>query len=356
MKAHGANVFEIARKRNIDVSEISDFSSNINPLGASKKTLNYIKDNLNLLFTYPDPEYLELRKSIATYNNAKESDIVLGLGATEILKSSIKYYAPKNSMILSPCYSEYEEELKKINSNIFHFNLKYEDKFKIDVDEVISFIKKNDINLFVFANPNNPTGTALKRDEIEKILKESDVKLIVDETYTEFCDQKVFSSGSLTKKYKNLLITRGTSKFFSLPGIRLGYGLTSDIGLIKSFKDKETLWQINSVADMCGQVMFGDKEYHEEVFNFIKTRRDYLFSELGKINGLEPIESKGNFILIKIKSDITSTDLREKLAEKLMIVRDCKTFKGLDDSYFRVCILTDKENEKLIKSLKDIFD
>lgn len=356
MKAHGANVFEIARERNIDVSEISDFSSNINPLGASKKTLNYIKDNLNLLFTYPDPEYVELRKSIATYNKANEDDIVLGLGATEILKSSVGYYSPKNSMILSPCYSEYEEELKKIGSNIFHFNLKYEDKFKIHVDEIISFINDNDINLFVFANPNNPTGTALKRDEIEKILKETDVKLIVDETYTEFCDQEVFSSGSLTKKYDNLLVTRGTSKFFSLPGIRLGYGITSDRDLIKSFKDKETLWQINSVADMCGQVMFSDIDYHREVFNFIKTRRDYLFKELGKINGLEPIESMGNFILVKIHSDISSTALREKLSQELMIVRDCKTFKGLDDSYFRVCILTDKENEKLIKNLKDIFN
>lgn len=354
MKNHGANVFEIARKRNIDVSEISDFSSNINPLGASKKTLTYLTENLNLLFTYPDPNYVELRKSIAQYNDADEKDIILGLGATEILKFGIKYYSAKNSMLLSPCYSEYEEELKKISQNIFHFNLNYEDKFKIDVDKLIEAIKKEDIDLLVFANPNNPTGTALKSTEIEKILKETDVKLILDETYTEFCE-KEFSSGALTKNYKNLLITRGTSKFFSLPGIRLGYGITSDENLIQEFKAKQTLWQINSVADMCGQIMFKDKEYLESVYDFIRTRREYLFNELKKIKSLEPIETKSNFILIKIHGDITSTELREKLAENLLIVRDCKTFKGLDDSYFRICILSDKENEKLIKHLKNIF-
>lgn len=356
MTSHGANVFDIAKSKNIDVKEISDFSSNINPLGASKKTLEYLKDNLNLLFTYPDPKYIDLKKSIADYTNSNPQNIILGLGATEILKESIKYYQSANSMILSPCYSEYEEELEKINSRIFYFDLNYTDKFKINVDEIINAINLKKINLLVFANPNNPTGTILKKDEIKKILQNTNVKLIVDETYVEFCDQNIYSSGELTKKYENLLIVRGTSKFFSLPGIRLGYGLTSDIKLIENFKNKEVLWQINSVADICGQKMFKDDKYLNNVYSFIETRREYLLKELNKITNLEPIESKGNFILVKIHNEITSTKLRQILAQELMIIRDCKNFRGLDSSYFRFCILSDKENEKLLKNLRKIFN
>ena len=177
----------------------------------------------------------------------------------------------------------------------------------------------------------------------------------MDETYIEFTDMGTYSSSGLTKSYDNLVVVRGTSKFFALPGIRLGYGLTSNEGLLKFFKDKEVLWQINSVAEICGKVMFSDEAYIKEVYDFIRTRRENFYKELAGIENLRAYESFGNFILIKILKGINSTILREKLLAEGLVVRDCKSFKNLDESYFRICILEDPANEKLLKKLKEIY-
>lgn len=355
MNSHGANIFEIAKNEGIEIKDIRDFSSNINPLGPSKKALDELKNNLNLLSSYPDVDYVDLKKSISTYADCKSENIVLGLGSTEILKDAINFFAPKISMILSPCYSEYERELKKISSKIIEYNLEEKNNFKINLDEIIKTINEKKVEFLIFANPNNPTGTILKSKEIEKILNETAAKILVDETYIEFTNKDVYSSTSLTNNYKNLIVVRGTSKFFALPGIRLGYGISSNEELLNYFKEKEILWQINSVAEICGKVMFSDERYIDEVYEFIKSRRDYFYKEISKIKNLKVFESYGNFILIKILKDINSTSLREKLLVDGLVVRDCKSFKNLDNSYFRICILDDDANEKLLKKLKEIF-
>lgn len=355
MNSHGANVFEIAKNEGIEIKDIKDFSSNINPLGPSKKALDELKNNLNLLSSYPDVDYVDLKKSISTYADCKSENIVLGLGSTEILKDAINFFAPKISMILSPCYSEYERELKKISSKIIEYNLEEKNNFKINLDEIIKIINEKKVEFLIFANPNNPTGTILKSQEIEKILNETDTKILVDETYVEFTDMKVYSSSKLIDFYENLFVVRGTSKFFALPGIRLGYGLSSNDKLLKFFKEKEILWQINSVAEICGKVMFSDKEYIEKVYNFIKTRREYFYEEVSKIKNLKAFESYGNFILVKILKGLNSKNLREKLMKKGLVIRDCQTFRNLDDSYFRFCLLDDDANKKLLENLKLIY-
>lgn len=355
MNSHGANIFEIAKNEGIEIKDIRDFSSNINPLGPSKKALDELKNNLNLLSSYPDVDYVDLKKSISTYADCKSENIVLGLGSTEILKDAINFFAPKISMILSPCYSEYERELKKISSKIIEYNLEEKNNFKINLDEIIKIINEKKVEFLIFANPNNPTGTILKSQEIEKILNETDTKILVDETYVEFTDMKVYSSSKLIDFYENLFVVRGTSKFFALPGIRLGYGLSSNDKLLKFFKEKEILWQINSVAEICGKVMFSDKEYIEKVYNFIKTRREYFYEEVSKIKNLKVYESYGNFILVKILRGLNSKNLREKLMKKGLVIRDCQTFRNLDDSYFRFCLLDDDANKKLLENLKLIY-
>ncbi|WP_277221828.1 pyridoxal phosphate-dependent aminotransferase [Peptoniphilus vaginalis] len=355
MNSHGANVFEIAKDEGIKIEDIRDFSSNINPLGPSKRALESLKENLNLLSTYPDVDYVDLKKAISSYASCDVKNIVLGLGSTEILKDAIHYFAPKTSMILSPCYSEYERELRKISSYIIQYNLEEKNDFKVNLDELIKIINEKNVEFLIFANPNNPTGTILTRYEIERILKETKARVLVDETYIEFTDMETFSSSSLTKSYDKLIVVRGTSKFFALPGIRLGYGLTSNHELLKFFKDKEVLWQINSVAEICGKVMFSDEAYIKEVHDFVRTRRVGLYKKLAKIKNLRAFESYGNFVLVKILRGPDARELRERLMKKGLVVRNCDTFKNLDKSFFRFCILNDDANERLIENLREIY-
>lgn len=345
---HGANLFEIAKKLNIDKSEIKDFSSNVNPLGISPLAKKYLVEHPEIISTYPDPHYRELKASIASYAKTGVDKIILGLGATELIKDYIEIISPKNALILNPAYSEYENNLKSVGANIFKYNLKKEEDFKFNPEKILEIVKENDIDLFTFPNPNNPTGTALKGDDLRKIL-DTGINVLVDECYVEFENNSVIP---LTDEYKNLFVVRGTSKFFASPGLRLGYGIISDEKIMEQMEDRSYLWSINTVASELGNIMLRDEEYIEKTRAFIKREKEYFYNEMAKISILKVYHSDANFILVEIKGGFTAADLRSYLTESFLIIRDCESF-GLGKNFFRFCILDEESNRNLINKIKE---
>lgn len=356
MVNHGANLYELSEKYDFSKEELIDFSSNINPLGVSEIAKKHLIKNIDLVSIYPDTNYNSLKKSISNYCNCRSENIILGSGATELISSFTKTTKPKKSLILYPTYSEYENELKKINCDIYRLISKKENDFKIDIDYLIKDINKNNYELVIICNPNNPTGFTFDNTQIEKILKNTNSLIMIDETYIEFTDTKIFSSTNLVDKYDKLFVIRGTSKFFSTPGIRLGYGLLSNKVLKEKINLKTDLWNINIFASIMGEVMFNDYNYINNVFNFIEKERTYLKNNLRNIKDLKVYDSSGNFILCEIKSKkITAKILRDNLIKEKIVIRDCSSFDGLDEFFFRVCILSSDNNKLLIKNLYSIF-
>lgn len=353
---HGANLYDLSSQYGFSKEDIMDFSSNINPFGSSKLAKEYIVNNIDKVSVYPDPEYLELKTSISNYCNCSIDNILLGSGATELISSFIKTINPKKALILSPAYSEYEKELSKIECNITKYFSKKEYNFTINIDNLIEIINKDNYELIIICNPNNPTGFTFSKNEIEKILNNTNSFVMVDETYIEFTNTSIYSSTSLVDKYDNLFVIRGTSKFFSTPGIRLGYGLISNHKVMYEMNSNLDLWNINIFASMMGEVMFNDNKFIENTYSLMIKERDYLVNELSKFTDLKIYNSQGNFILCEIKSkSITAKEVREKLIPKRIIIRDCVSFDGLDEYFFRVCILKPEENKLLIDNLINIF-
>ncbi|WP_195250764.1 pyridoxal phosphate-dependent aminotransferase [Romboutsia sp. 1001713B170207_170306_H8] len=354
---HGANLYDLSSKYGFSKEEFMDFSSNINPFGTSTLAKEFIINNIDIISMYPDPNYKNLKKSISSYCNCLQNNIVLGSGATELISSFIKTINPKSALLLSPAYSEYENELSKINCDITKYFARYEKDFKINVFELIDNIKENNYDLVIVCNPNNPTGFTFSCDEIKQILSSTSSFVMIDETYVEFTDTSVFSCTKLVDTYKNLFVIRGTSKFFSTPGLRLGYGLIGNEDVKNSINSHLDLWNVNIVASSMGEIMFKDKNFIDHCSDIILRERDFLINELSKIIDLHVYESNGNFILCKIKSkSITAKILREKLISKKIIIRDCASFDGLDEYFFRVCILKPDENKLLLKSIKEVFN
>lgn len=353
---HGANLFDLANELGIKKEDFLDFSSNINPFGASEKAKQAVIDNINMVSIYPDPEYKELKNVISDYCKCNFKNIILGSGATELISSFIKDINPKNAMLLSPSYSEYERELKKIGCNIIKYFTKEENDFVVDLIDFKEKIRKSKVDLIIICNPNNPTGFAFTQIEIEEILKSTNAFVMVDETYIEFTNKEVYSSTNLIDKYKNLFVIRGTSKFFSTPGIRLGYGLISNEDVRDNILDKLDLWNINIFATILGEAMFKDEKYIEKTILHMTNERNYLNKELKNFKDIKVYESRGNFILCKIeRADITSEDIYDKLANKGIIIRNCSSFEGLNNKFFRVCVLKHDENALLIRYLKEIL-
>lgn len=354
---HGANLFDLANELCIDKREIRDFSSNINPFGASKKAKKALCDNVDMASIYPDPEYKELKMAIGSYCDCKQKNIVLGSGATELISSFIDIVNPKRALLLSPAYSEYKKELSKINCDVVEYFAKKERDFKIDVDSIIDEINNGNYNLVIICNPNNPTGFAFNKEEIKKVLKETNTFIMVDETYIEFTDTKNYSSTSLVDEFPKLFVIRGTSKFFSTPGIRLGYGLISDYKVKEEINRILDIWNINIFATIMGEEMFRDKEYIEFTIEHMRKGREYLYNNLKEIKDIKAYESMGNFILCEIlKENYSAEDLYNELLRKGMIIRNCESFEGLSKQFFRVCVLKDEDNIKLIENIKNIFN
>ena len=364
---HGANIFEISTKLKIEKNNILDFSSNINPFGGSLKAKRVLKKNIDMVSLYPDVEYKKLKDAISLYAECNKENIILGSGATELISTYISTIKPRSAILLSPVYSEYEEELEKIECKIHKFYYKKKNDFKIDIEELNSYIKEIKPELIIICNPNNPTGTTIKKSELENILKKYNEEMIfscgkkgnimIDETYIEFTDLKIYSSVDLVRTYNNIFIIRGTSKFFSTPGIRLGYGILGKSEEFEKMKNSSNLWNINICATIMGEVMFKDVDYIEESKKKIRRNFDILRKKMKKISEIKVYDSKSNFILCEIlENKKTSEELYKFMLKNGIIIRDASNFFKTDKNFFRVCILGRKENLKLINKLEEFFE
>ena len=353
---HGADLYALETKYHYRPEDIRDFSSNINPLGPSPKAMEAAAKNIRALCRYPDPEYRKLKAAMADYLKVDEKQVLLGSGTSQLIQEAIASLNPARALINSPCYSEYARELEKIGAKIFEYHLDYHKNFVLDVDAIIARINEEAVDLYVLTNPNNPTGSILTRADVARILDETSAYVLVDETYIEFTDPAIYSSVSLVKSRKRLIVIRGTSKFFATPGIRLGYAVTGDEALYEALSGDLSMWGINAMADIMGRVMFQDKIFRDESFRLIQREKAKVIAALEANGALKVFPSYGNFVLVKIKDKSrTAADLREALLAQKMVIRDCSNFKNLDERFFRFCLLDPESNEALVKGINDFF-
>ena len=234
---HGSDLEKIEEIYGIKKEEIVSFSANVNPLGVSPLLRTTLADKIDAITTYPDREYTSLRKCIAAYCGTDHENVIVGNGSTELISLFIQIEHPKKAMIIGPTYSEYEREISLGGGTTLYYPLREKDDFRLDVNDFISHLNEN-IDLLVICNPNNPTSSCITSTDMRRILdacKEYDIYVMVDETYVEFAENmEEIDSVPLTNYYNNIVILRGTSKFFAAPGLRLGYAITGNRDLIKA--------------------------------------------------------------------------------------------------------------------------
>ena len=355
---HGGNIKEISRNYNINCNEIIDFSANINPLGMPNSVRECIVNNLNQIEKYPDISYFDLKRTISEYENERadkdiisSENIILGNGAAEIIYSVVRGANPKKTMILAPTFSEYEEAVSAISKEVILHNLEEENNFKL-TDNILKEIINN-INLLFICNPNNPTGTIISRELLIKILncaRSTNTLVVIDESFLDFLRDD-FSMISFIHEYKNLIIIKSLTKFFALPGLRIGYGLANK-ELSKRISKMVPAWNINIFADVCARICLKDKKYIEETVDFMEKERNYLYNELKKVNYLKIYEPSVNFIFFKINKKI---DLKEELLKKNILIRSCSNYHNLNEMYFRIAVRTHEENIKILKAINSIL-
>ncbi|MCI5621775.1 MAG: aminotransferase class I/II-fold pyridoxal phosphate-dependent enzyme [Lachnospiraceae bacterium] len=352
---HGSDLEKIERIYGIKKEDIVSFSANVNPLGVSPKLRSTLASHIDAITTYPDREYTSLRNCIAEYAGTEADHVIVGNGSTELISLFIQIKHPKKAVVIGPTYSEYEREISLGGGTTLYYPLKEENDFILDVEDFTSSLNES-VDLVVICNPNNPTSSCINRQTMRRILdvcKRYDIFVMVDETYVEFANNmEEITAVSLTNYYNNIIILRGTSKFFAAPGLRLGYAITGNTDLIKLINTRKNPWTINSLAVIAGEIMFTDQEYIKETKELISSERDRIYEILKNHPDFKVYQPSGNFMLVKLlRSDITSQDLFDKAIRQGMMIRDCSTFPFLDNKYIRFCIMSREMNDKLLSCL-----
>lgn len=356
---HGSDLEKIEEIYHIKKEEIISFSANVNPLGISSKLRNSLASHLDAITVYPDREYRALRQCIADYAGSQPENIIVGNGSTELISLFIQTHQPKKALILGPTYSEYEREITLGGGSTIYYPLREEQDFRMDVRDFCSRLDDS-LDLVVLCNPNNPTSTVISAAEMRQILDaclQHGIFVMVDETYVEFTENlEKMSSVSLTNYYTNLIILRGTSKFFAAPGLRLGYAVTGNQDLIRTINTRQNPWSISSLAEIAGRLMFQDQEYMEATRKLILSERKRMYEALNSWDSVKVYAPAANFILARIRKPEVDADLLfdHCIRQKLMI-RNCSTFPFLDNHYFRFCIMNPEQNDLLLKALGEVL-
>lgn len=351
MNFHGGDVYSCK-------GEVLDFSSNINPLGVPASFREALWEQLDDFTRYPDLQYRALRKSFADYLSFDQPEMIIpGNGAVEIIFKGIMTLDIVALVNLSPTFSEYAHAAQQKGVPVLDLNAYEQDYRCLNLDHVLSSVRPK--SLVVLCNPNNPTGTFVEKEQMCDLagaLREKDCYLLIDEAFIEFTDGYPLNSMvSELQRFPNVLIIRAATKFFGMPGIRLGFGITRNHDLVQGIKEQLEPWNVNAAAVVAGCTVYQDQEYIAASRLWVQEERKFLFDRLQEIPGLTIYPSQVNYYLVKLnRGKIDAWKLKELLLEKGILIRTPDGFHHLSPYHFRLAVKDRASNEKMLAALREV--
>lgn len=318
--AHGGNIREAADMLGIAPDCLLDFSANINPAGMPDTLRQALVDNLRLAERYPDVEYQHLHQALAAHHQLPASWLLAGNGETEAIFTLVDGLAPRRAMLVTPGFAEYRRALKRAGCAIEDFALREEDGWLL-TDDILDALTA-DLDCLFLCTPNNPTG--LLPDEslllaIAARCRALGIALILDEAFIDFIEGHCGFIPYLAAN-PHVWVLRSLTKFYAIPGLRLGYLINSDAQAVGRLRQRQMPWSINAFAALTGLTLWPGVA-------------NYLF----------------------LRCEVPGLDLQRALLEKHILIRSCSNYPGLDERYYRVAVRSLKENDSLIDAMQAVL-
>jgi len=358
-RIHGGNIWPYLKAQEHSLrGKVTDFSVNINPLGLPSRVEEAILKNIGALLHYPDSDSKGLKSIISAFCDINQSNILVGNGSIELIHLIPRALKARNALIIGPTFSEYEFAVRSNGTRAFFAQAQEQDDFRIDLRKIKKSMPKAD--LIFLCNPNNPTGYLMPKNELLDIFyicKRYNTTLVIDEAFIDFLrNSEKNTLVTEAAKYNRLLVIRSLTKFFVLPGLRLGY-LVGQRRIIEHLSKFQYPWNVNSLAQAIAGDVFKATEYINLSKNFIAREKGYLFENLSQIKGLKVYGPAANFVFCKLESCKIrdSVRLNKKLCKDGIIIRCCHNFRGLNNRFFRIAVRTRSENKRLISCLKKVL-
>jgi threonine-phosphate decarboxylase len=351
MDGHGGNIYRYNRM-------VLDFSANINPLGVPESFKQALRERTEAFALYPDPDYWTLKRQVAAYLKVDPEWVAVGNGAVDLIYRAIRAAARDRVYGLAPTFSEYRRAAQLARVEYKDLPLFAADYARFDFTGMSGLVGPN--ATVVLCNPNNPTGTLAARDELGQVaerLAGQNSCLIVDEAFIEFTDPCADRTMlPLAARYPNLLVIRAATKFFGMPGLRLGYGVSANCAWRERLQALAQPWPVNTAAVLAAEVIFKDRDYQKRSREWITAERKFLYQGLAAFPDLLVYPSQANFFLVKLlRADLNAAQLQRRLITQGILIRGPQGFTGLTPNHFRVAVKDRASNERLVAALREIL-
>lgn len=328
-----------------------DFSANISPLGVPDSVLRAVTEALVTADRYPDPLCRKLTAAIGEKEGLPADCCLCGNGAADLIFRLVLAVRPKRALVTAPCFGEYEAALQTVGCSIRRYELGYEHDFRLDrgfLEEI-----RPGVDLVFLCEPGNPAGTTTPRALICETVarcRAVGARVVLDECFNGFLtDPEIHEYRELLSEFSNLLILKAFTKLYGLAGIRLGYGLCGDRGLLRSMREAGQPWAVSSLAQAAGLAALNDEEYAAEVRNLVARERPWLAEQLAGL-GMAVVPGEANFLLFRCPVPLIGP-----LRARGILLRSCANYAGLDDMWYRTAVRTHEENLRLIAAMREVL-
>jgi L-threonine-O-3-phosphate decarboxylase len=378
---HGGNLAWAATLAGCPAAAILDFSASISPLGPPQSALDAIRSHLSSLTAYPDPDYGELRAALGEALNVDPDWILPGNGSAELLTwAAWDLSKLEATYLVTPAFGDYWRALKAFGAKVLEcpLGLKSLDAEPgnglvtddLSVSSRSSFVSPSlrlPIPLVLDAgfpvldadrglllnNPHNPTGLLFGKQGIRPYLEHLGL-VVVDEAFMDFLPPaQQESSIAAVEEFPNLVILRSLTKFYSLPGLRLGCAIAHPDRL-RRWQLQRDPWPVNALAAAAAAAVVRDTVFERQTWDWLPMARQELFEGLANLPGLRPFPGAANFLLVE--SSMSVSRMQQSLLEQhRILIRDCLSFPELGDRFFRVAVRDRADNLRLIAGLKEVI-
>jgi len=356
IRGHGGNINDLARNIGCSPADIIDMSSNTNPLGPAPGLIEYLRENLEKVFAFPEVDSKKLIEAFSNYHKIREDRVLAGNGTTQFIFTLPLSLGTKKAFILGPTYADYGDVCQMYKIDCEYVMAKEANLFQPDIMDIRAYLA--DIDTVFICNPNNPTGNLIARRDLIKLCEAyPGIRFLIDESYLPFTD-RYDETTVIQTDLSNVMVLHSFSKIFQTPGLRLGFLIASP-KIVKQFICFYQPWCVNSLAQIAGHYLLdhvlGDDTFLNETQAFVTKEKHLLAERLKNTKALKLFPSMASFVLIKIKERFNAKQLCSIMANNRVLLRDCSNFKGLSDRFVRITLRSPEINAMVADKLREIF-
>ncbi|MDQ6421603.1 threonine-phosphate decarboxylase CobD [Paenibacillus sp. LHD-117] len=352
---HGGDLRTAEEVFGMPAESFVDFSSNMNPLGPPKSVRDVMARYWEHIQAYPDPASRALKAKLAERHRIPESSILVGNGAAELIDLAVRAIRPQVTALAMPCFDEYGDAVRKCGGEIYAMPLDRTANFELSEDAVREAIDQSGAALYVLGSPNNPTGRLLDAGLV-RLLLDSGAHVVIDEAFLDFVpEEEELTLLREAASHERLIVLRSMTKFYAVPGIRLGYAVGKS-STISRLRRLQVPWSVNSLAQQIGETVLMDVEFEAETKSWLLSEREWLTDGLRRL-GCCVTQSVTNYLLVRLPegTGLSASQLQLEMGRRGVLVRDASRFQGLDHTYIRVAVKLREHNLKLLAALADCF-